>query len=232
MNYSLAKDGFEIVEGILDAPSIESLRRAVDELPQRHRVGARNLLSDSEAVAELAAASSVKRLADAALGKGSLPVRALLFDKVPDANWKVPWHQDTAIAVARRVDVDGFFGWSMKDGVPHVHPPSSVLEHMVTLRVHLDDCGPENGPLRVLPGSHVQGTLSDGQIQDWRQAASEFSCCCVAGDVLVMKPLLLHASSLAVSPSHRRVIHLEYASVRLPVGLRWFVERGEDAQVD
>jgi len=33
---------------------------------------------------------------------------------------------------------------------------------------------------------------------------------------------VLHASSPAKSPSHRRVIHIEYASGTLPEGLRWF----------
>jgi hypothetical protein len=33
-----------------------------------------------------------------------------------------------------------------------VHPPAEILDKMLTLRVHLDDCGEENGPLRVIPG--------------------------------------------------------------------------------
>jgi ectoine hydroxylase-related dioxygenase (phytanoyl-CoA dioxygenase family) len=146
----------------------------------------------------------------------------LLFDKAPAANWKVPWHQDTAIAVAERVEVPGFVGWSVKDGVTHVHPPVEILERMVALRIHLDDCGPDNGPLRVLPGSHRHGKLDEAQIEHWRQTTAEVRCCAMQGDVLVMRPLLLHASSPAKAPSHRRVIHLEYACGALPNGMRWF----------
>lgn len=220
--YSLTGDGFEIVEGVLSPEELEELRRAVDELPSRHRGGVRNLLQNSETVAALANSSSVKTLAETALGANTFPVRALLFDKAPAANWKVPWHQDTAIAVAERIEVPGFVGWSVKDGVTHVHPPVEVLERMVALRIHLDDCGPDNGPLRVLPGSHRLGKLDEAQIEHWRQTTAEVSCCAAQGDVLAMRPLLLHASSPATSPSHRRVIHLEYACGALPHGMRWF----------
>jgi ectoine hydroxylase-related dioxygenase (phytanoyl-CoA dioxygenase family) len=93
---------------------------------------------------------------------------------------------------------------------------------MVSLRIHLDGCGPDNGPLRVLPGSHRHGKLDDDEIERWRLTTEEVSCCVSRGDVLVLKPLLLHASSSAKSPSHRRVIHIEYACGPLPEGLRWF----------
>ena len=179
-------------------------------------------MQNSEAVAALAIAGPIKALADAALGADAFPVRGLLFDKAPAANWKVPWHQDTAIAVAERVETVGLIGWSVKDGVTHVHPPVAILEHMVALRIHLDDCGPDNGPLRVLPGSHRDGKLDDAAIDHWRQTTAEVSCCAASGDVLLMRTLLLHASSPAKSPSRRRVIHLEYACDTLPAGLKWF----------
>lgn len=222
MKYLLLNDGFEIVENVLNHEALEELRYAVAELPSRHRGGVRNLLQNSESIVALATAGSVKAMANAALGADAFPVRALLFDKAPAANWKVPWHQDTAIAVAGRMEVPGFIGWSVKDGVTHVHPPVDVLERMVSLRIHLDDCGSDNGPLRVLPGSHRHGKLDDAEIERWRQTTEEVSCCVSQGDVLVMRPLLLHASSPAKSPSHRRVIHLEYARDELPNGMRWF----------
>ena len=220
--YSLSRDGFEIIESVLSHEDLKELRRAVAELPSRHRGGMRNLLQNSEAVAAMAISGSIKALADAALGAEAFPVRALLFDKAPAANWKVPWHQDTAIAVAEHVEGAGFIGWSVKDGVTHVHPPVEILERMVALRIHLDDCGLDNGPLRVLPGSHRLGKLDEAQIEHWRLTTREVSCCATQGDVLVMRPLLLHASSPATAPSHRRVIHLEYACDALPNGLRWF----------
>ena len=148
-------------------------------------------------------------------------VRGILFDKTPGANWKVGWHQDLSIAVKKRVDVPGFGPWSEKAGVPHVQPPCAVLEQMLTIRLHLDECGEDNGPLRVLPGSHTKGKMAPQEIKAYRQATEPVICACPRGGALLMRPLLLHASSLATSPKHRRVVHLEFAAQPLPGGLEW-----------
>jgi ectoine hydroxylase-related dioxygenase (phytanoyl-CoA dioxygenase family) len=42
-----------------------------------------------------------------------------------------------------------------------------------------------------------------------------------SGDVLLMRPLVIHASSAAETPQHRRVIHFDYANVGLAEGLEW-----------
>ncbi len=219
----LDRDGYHLVPQVLPATQVEALRIAIAAAGSRHRGGARNLLQTSPAVATLAASPTILALAEAALGPGAFIVRARCFDKQPDANWKVPWHQDTAIPVAERLETPGYLGWSVKDCVPHVHPPAEILDHIVALRLHLDDCGPDNGPLRVLPGSHRHGKLSEEDTTRWRQTTPEVSCCCASGDVLLIKPLLLHASSPATTPSHRRVLHLEFANIPLPTGLHWFV---------
>ena len=176
MNYSLINDGFEIVEDVLSHEELEALHRAVAELPSRHRSGARNLLRNSEAVAALAISSPVNALADAELGADAFPVRALLFDKARAANWKVPWHQDTAIAVAERADAPGFIGWSVKDGVTHVHPPADILGRMAALRIHLDDCAPDNGPLRVLPEFAPSWKLDDEETVAAHDGRSQVLC--------------------------------------------------------
>ncbi len=152
------------------------------------------------------------------------PVRALFFDKTPDANWKVAWHQDFSIAVAERHDVPSFTGWSLKEGVWHVQPPVSVLERMITLRLHLDDCGPDNGPLKVIPGSHREGRLSRERIEWWKTHGEIVECHVPAGGALLMRPLVLHSSSSATNPTHRRVLHVEFASEPLPAGLCWAAE--------
>jgi ectoine hydroxylase-related dioxygenase (phytanoyl-CoA dioxygenase family) len=96
-----------------------------------------------------------------------------------------------------------------------------MLEQMLTLRLHLDACGPSNGPLRVLAGSHRAGRLAGAEIDRWRAERSADDCQARRGEVLAMRPLLLHASSPATSPAHRRVLHIEYAAVDLPGGLEW-----------
>jgi ectoine hydroxylase-related dioxygenase (phytanoyl-CoA dioxygenase family) len=92
---------------------------------------------------------------------------------------------------------------------------------VIALRIHMDDSTEANGPLRVLPGSHRDGVLSDAAV-DARVAASEaVACLARRGDVLLMRPLLVHASSKATAGAPRRVLHVEYATTRdLGGGLR------------
>src|SRR5262249_29402074 len=110
----------------------------------------------------------------------------------------------------------------VKAGVTHVRPPVPVLEQMLTLRVHLDDCDANRGPLRVLPGSHARGRLDAAEIRSWLDRVPPVPCHVPRGGVLLMRPLIVHASSPAEVPRHRRVIHLEYASRRLPGDVEWF----------
>jgi len=214
---ALDRDGFCIVPNVLgdvqiarlidvlDAASITRSRRGEDFF------GARNLLAIPE-IRALAHAPQILDLVQPILGSGAKAVRGIFFDKTQGANWPVAWHQDLTLAVGERRDIPGWTNWSVKGGVHHVQPPVCVLQKMLTLRIMLDDCGPDNGPLRVLPGSHALGRLTREQITDLRASTQEQECLGEAGDVLVMRPLLLHASSAANNPHHRRVIHLEYAA--------------------
>jgi hypothetical protein len=151
MIWSLLRDGFEIRSSVLPATQVNNLVRLFDELitgdTAVRLAGRRNLLR-LPLVATLA--TELKPLVAPALGPNAFAVRGLFFDKLPGANWQVGWHQDLSIAVAERVETPGFSGWSVKKGVVHVQPPAFVLEQMLSVRVHLDDCGAENGPLRVV----------------------------------------------------------------------------------
>lgn len=219
--YSLERDGFELHADVLSSREIEALVCDIAAVADTASPNRRNLLRDNASVALLAASAPPRRIADMALAAAAFPVRVIFFDKVDGANWGVPWHQDLAIPVSEKVDAPGFSGWSVKEGVPHVLPPVDVLARMVTLRIHLDDCGEANGPLRVVPGSHRYGKLSDTDIARVRGETPEFTCLATRGSVLAMRPLLLHASSAAQRPGHRRVLHIEYAAHPLPCGLRW-----------
>ena len=148
----------------------------------------------------------------------------ILFDKVEGANWKVPWHQDLSVALRARQDAAGYGPWSEKAGVVHAQAPVALLERMLTVRLHLDDCDEANGPLRVLPGTHCLGKLSAEHIQALRAETEEVVCVVPRGGVVLMRPLLLHASSPAQTPRQRRVVHLEYASDSLPAGLEWHTQ--------
>jgi ectoine hydroxylase-related dioxygenase (phytanoyl-CoA dioxygenase family) len=185
------------------------------------RGGARNLLQFSS-VQSLARSEPVRAVAEAALGKGCFAVRGILFDKTAGANWKVVWHQDLTIAVKEQRDVEGFGTWSKKSGVPHAQAPDSILEEMIAVRVHLDDCGPDNGPVRVIPRSHTSGRLPPLQVEAWKAEHPVVECLVNRGGILAFFPLILHASSPATRPGHRRVVHLEFAARSLPGGLEWY----------
>lgn len=156
------------------------------------------------------------------------PVRAILFDKTPGANWNLGFHQDRAVALAERVEVEGFGGWSMKDGVPHAIAPATVLERMIAVRISLDDCNAENGPLKVIPQTHQLGLIGRHDVAALRKLHGEVVCTLQAGGAVLMKPLLLHASSAATSPHHRRVLHIEFFEGELPNGLRFYTWHSGD----
>jgi len=141
-----------------------------------------------------------------------LPFGATLFDKSPDANWIVAWHQDTALPLVERPEVAGWGSWSTKAGVDYAHAPAAALSKVVALRVHLDDSTSHNGSLRVLPRTHTLGVLNDEQIRSRARSIDGVVCTVGRGGVVVMRPLLIHASSKATSESSRRVLHLEYAA--------------------
>jgi ectoine hydroxylase-related dioxygenase (phytanoyl-CoA dioxygenase family) len=133
----------------------------------------------------------------------------------------VPWHQDLTICVADRIEVPGYGPWTIKAGTWNVQPPISILENMLSLRIHLDDCDDSNGALRVLPRTHTLGRLGVERIAEQQRSVEAVSCSAHSGDVVLMRPLLLHASSPASQATHRRVIHIDYSCCRLAGGLQW-----------
>jgi ectoine hydroxylase-related dioxygenase (phytanoyl-CoA dioxygenase family) len=225
---SFERDGFLVLPEFLpiaacDALAVELTDLLVQQQKSSRRAlgGLRNVLRASSRAAAFASSEHCVSLASGLLGGPAFPVRAILFEKNDNANWGVPWHQDVAIAVTERIETPGFGPWSVKEGVVHVQPPLQILAGMVTVRLHLDECTADNGALRVLPGSHRDGELSANEILDWTAKQLTVTCEMSKGDVLVMRPLLLHASSPAKNPSHRRVLHVEYAATDLPNGLKW-----------
>jgi len=164
---------------------------------------------------------ALTRIAAGLIGEAAFPVRAVVFDKTPQTNWAVAWHQDRTVAVCERVEAPGFGPWSTKDGMLRVAPPVEVLRGMVTLRLHVDACGPDNAPLKVALETHRQGAIAADRAAE--VAAGHPLCVCHAdaGDVWAYSTLILHASGRSRSARRRRVLQIDFASRPLPDGLRW-----------
>lgn len=193
------------------------------------KAGVRNGLWKYPALSELAHSSALRNILHQLDARPFRPVRILLFNKSMETNWAVDWHQDLAVALKRQLPVDGFGPWSVKKGQCHAHAPAPLLEGMVTLRIHLDPCRAENGALKVLPGSHRLGKLDASRLG---ALSREENVICTAdpGDVLAMRPLLVHASTSCVAAGPRRVIHIEFSPDSLPGGLEWAGSDGEDSK--
>ena len=216
--------GFAATEPLLSPDACDAISQTLATYEDGHGSsgGIRNLL-DIPVIQNLATAGPVRMIAEAVLGSHCFAVRGILFDKVPGANWKAGWHQDLIIAVREKREVPGYEAWSEKAGVVHVRPPEDVLKRIVSIRLHLDECGEDNAPLRVLSGSHRRGILDDVALDATVRSEESVAVTCTAdrGTLLIMKPLLLHASSAAINPTHRRVVHLDFAADELPGGLQW-----------
>jgi ectoine hydroxylase-related dioxygenase (phytanoyl-CoA dioxygenase family) len=226
----LERDGYVIIADCIESEAIDALRAELEGthadgvVKQRsgRAYGIRNLLNVMPSAREMANSAPLRSLVEAALGREARVVRGIYFDKHRDANWKVAWHQDLTIAVRRKVEAAGYGPWSLKAGIAHVQPPVDILENMLALRLHLDDTCEANGALRVIPGSHKHGRLDVRDIQHLKNEHGVTTCPVKKGGVMLMRPLLLHASSSATLPRRRRVLHFEYASASLPEGMDWY----------
>ena len=213
--------GFWIEDNVLSDRECDDLIEAGrPSLQGRARAGARHLMS-IPAIGAAAKDERLLRIARRGLGDSAVPFWATLFDKSARANWLVVWHQDTALPIESRNDSAEWGPWSLKAGILYAHAPAWALSRVLALRIHLDASTRDNGPLRVIPGSHLAGVLSDNEILDLARTQETVEAIVPRGGALAMSPLLVHSSSKARGDEPRRVLHIEYAdALDLGPGLR------------
>ena len=204
----LHEQGFVQVDAALPAELRTRLR---DSLFGGDRAGHRCLLDHAD-VAEAARLLRDRLSHDGLLPASAAAIQAIAFDKTATTNWKVAWHQDLMFPFAGKVSSPDYLLPSVKDGIHFAQPPADVLADLLAVRLHLDDCGAENGPLRVSPRTHRSGILPASTIPEIVRSHGQAECLAVEGEALLMRPLLLHASSQATRPGHRRVLHIVYHS--------------------
>ena len=219
---NIQEDGIEIKKDLLSSRHIQKvideMQNSGNEIP-RH--GIRNAEKKFSSILEVVGDSKIFEEAKNILGGNTNVVRVIFFDKTPEKNWLVTWHQDKTVALNKKINLEGWGPWTLKDGTHHVQPPLGVLNKMVTFRLHLDAANDENGCLKVIPESHKAGILKQSEIENVVANHEAISCVVEAGDAVIMRPHLLHSSSKALEPKHRRVIHIEFSSYKLPEGVCW-----------
>lgn len=225
INTEFEQNGFALIRNPFSIGQIDKLTSAIEKFRATNTsatlAGFRNLLRQCAAVREFAHSKEMREIVVALQGENSKPVRSIFFDKTPASNWYVTWHQDLSIAVEKRIDTEGFGPWTLKDGTIHTQPPQDVLEQIVSLRIHLDPCPIENGAIKFIAGSHKGGIVDPANIPTLTDSSNAICCEAEKGDVILMRPLILHSSSKSTMPDHRRVLHLEFSSIELPNGLSW-----------
>jgi hypothetical protein len=211
--------GYAVIPSILPDSQVQHLSRLITSFVDATH-STRKLL-DAPWCSELGEQLRVDPHLRPLLPSNAQVVQCTLFAKSVEKNWLVSLHQDLSVPVAGRVESSQCSGWSQKEGDLFVQPPIAVLEDIVAIRVHLDDCDESNGALRVVSGSHRLGRLTSSAAIEERNRCGECSVAVARGGVMVMRPLLLHASSKASSDAPRRVLHFVFGPSDLPEGLRW-----------
>jgi len=201
------------IEGSIETDSSASIRSSRGTV-----YAARNLI-DSLDLMPLIRSTELADHLTAAIGEDCGLVRVLYFDKPSDRSWSLPYHKDLTIAVEdNSLATEVFCKPTRKSGVDHVEASEAVLENMVTLRIHLDTVTEANGPLQVIPASHLSGK----NIVSYEK--ENVKILVQRGDVLVMRPMLVHASGHTAPEKqlHRRILHLEFSGTsQLPDGFAW-----------
>ena len=216
---ALETDGTALIKSAVRESQLESLNDLFDGVGN----GAGTRLSKLPAPlsALLWNGGALHDIAVDLIGPTARPVRVLLFDKSERTNWQVAWHQDRTIAVAKRIDKQGFQNWTTKGGIQHVEPPFEIMERLITLRLHFDDCGTDNGPLKTIEGSHRLGQLDQTKVTRLAESGISHRHITERGDVLALRTTIIHASAKAIKPVRRRVLHVEYSPDENPGSLEW-----------
>ncbi len=219
---NIHKHGIEIRKRIVSNDIIESIKAETASLGGSFPThGIRNAEKKFGSIEKLVSSDNLKALTTGILGSSPKLVRCIFFDKTPKKNWLVTWHQDKTIALNKKVEIEGWGPWSLKDNTFHVQPSLEVLNKMITLRLHLDNSDTSNGCLKVIPTTHELGILSQAEIAEVTSTQRSYSCEVKQGDMVIMRPHILHASTKSIKPSHRRVVHMEYSDYALPYDLHW-----------
>lgn len=218
MKEVLAEEGFVIRDNLFSIEEVDRILKAIESTKELQKHFAiRQFFEKIPACRELVFNQKFITFFKKNIGESYFLVKAIYFDKPPNANWIVPWHQDLTIVTNKRKALAGYTKWRLKNKKQYVQPTKDILENIITIRIHLDDCKASNGALKVISGSHKNGINQKLDFNKEKPVICEVKC----GGVLLMKPLIYHASKRTENNKNRRVIHLEFASKELPTEITY-----------
>jgi hypothetical protein len=223
----IAQNGFTIIDDIYTLQEVDSMIKLIESVntdSPTFRVSndlfaIRQFLKGVPNVCTLLFSDKLKQIINNLYGAGYFAVKSIYFDKPGLSNWFVAYHQNLTISVDHKINVPGYAPWTVKHNQFAVQPPLDILQRNFTIRIHLDDTNEDNGALKVVPGSHLKGIYRPENI-DWT-IEQEYTCEVKQGGIMLMSPLLLHASNRTTNNKKRRVIHIEFSNAELAVGLNW-----------
>ncbi|MET3498802.1 ectoine hydroxylase-related dioxygenase (phytanoyl-CoA dioxygenase family) [Mucilaginibacter rubeus] len=225
--YEIARQGFSVVEHIYTEAEVKVIVAAIESADKSSPLfrqtddlfAIRQFLKAVPEIRPLIFTGRLKTCLQQLFGDGYFAVKSIYFDKPETSNWFVAWHQDLTISVDKKIEIAGYGPWTVKHNQFAVQPPLHILQDNFTIRIHLDDTDEGNGALKVLPGSHLKEIYRPENI-DWQQE-TEVSCNVQAGGIMIMRPLLMHASNRTTNNKQRRVVHIEFSRATLADGIDW-----------
>lgn len=223
----VSANGFTVIENVFTNEEVELLLSTISDVnttkPTFRKTSElfaiRQFLKEIPATLPIIFNDKLKVIISQIFGEDYFIVKSIYFDKPEQSNWFVAYHQDLTISVNTKQDIPGFGPWTVKQDQYAVQPPVNILQNNFTIRIHLDDTTEENGALKVIPASHLKEIYRPDTI-DWKIESDVF-CNVPKGGIMIMKPLLLHASERTTNNNKRRVIHIEFSNANLPEPLQW-----------
>lgn len=213
----LTEKGFSISNTIFNSDEVEELVNLIEDFSNDFSI--RQLMNQVPEIKEvLFSNNAFRKFFDSVCDENYFLSKAIYFNKPSKSNWFLGYHQDMSISVKEKLEIAGYSNWTLKKGQLGVIPPKIILESIVTFRIHLDDTDETNGALKVIEKSHKSGIIKIDQNFNKSKIGREVTCCLQKGQVMLMKPLLLHASDKSISENNRRVIHLEFCNQEIPMG--------------
>jgi ectoine hydroxylase-related dioxygenase (phytanoyl-CoA dioxygenase family) len=224
---NISDKGFSVIEDVYLGHEVEAIVDIINGVDQSNPTfrksndlfAIRQFLKELPEITPLIFTDKLHSIISSLFGDEYFVVKSIYFDKPEESNWFVAWHQDLTISVDKKADLNGYSNWTNKHNQFAVQPPVNILENSFTIRIHLDDTDENNGALKVIPKSHLGGVQRVEQIADL--AENEQICNVVAGGIMIMRPLLFHASNRTTNNKRRRVIHIEFSNMTLPEEISW-----------